>query len=112
MVGWTYRKDWFARPELQAAFKAKYGRDLAVPATFAELKDIAEFFQGRDIDGKKVYGASIYTERGSEGITMGAMDALYGFGFKYDNPDKPYDMEGFVNSDKARGGSGILQGAV
>jgi len=104
VVGWTYRKDWFARPELQAEFKEKYGRDLAVPATFAELKDIAEFFQNRDIDGKTVYGASIYTERGSEGITMGVMDVLYSFGFKYDNPDKPYDMEGFVNSPEAVAG--------
>ncbi len=104
VVGWTYRKDWFERPELQAEFKEKYGRDLAAPATFAELKDIAEFFQGREIDGKTVYGASIYTERGSEGITMGAMDVLYSFGFKYDNPDKPYDMEGFVNSAGAVAG--------
>jgi multiple sugar transport system substrate-binding protein len=104
VVGWTYRKDWFARPEIQAAFKEKYGRDLGVPATFAELKEIAEFFQGRDIDGKKVYGASIYTERGSEGITMGVMDVLYSFGFKYDNPEKPYDMEGFVNSEGAVAG--------
>lgn len=101
VVGWTYRKDWFARPELQAEFKEKYGRDLTPPATFAELKELAEFFQGREIDGKTVYGASIYTERGSEGITMGVMDVLYSFGFKYDNPDKPYDMEGFVNSPGA-----------
>ena len=104
VVGWTYRKDWFARPELQAEFKTKYGRDLAVPATSAELKDIADFFQNRDIDGTKVYGASIYTERGSEGITMGVMNTLYGFGFKYDNPEKPYDMEGFVNSESAVAG--------
>lgn len=104
VVGWTYRKDWFERPEIQTAFKEKYGRDLTPPATFAELKEIAEFFQGRDIDGKTVYGASIYTERGSEGITMGAMDVLYSFGFKYDNPDKPYDMEGFVNSEGAVAG--------
>ena len=104
VVGWTYRRDWFARPELQAEFKAKYGRDLGVPATYAELKEIAEFFQGRDIDGKTVYGASIYTERGSEGITMGAMNTLYGFGFQYDNPEKPYDMEGFVNSANAVAG--------
>ena len=27
-LGWIYRKDWFARPELQAEFKAKYGREL------------------------------------------------------------------------------------
>ena len=50
VVGWTYRKDWFARPELQAEFKEKFGRDLAVPATYAELMDIATFFQNRDID--------------------------------------------------------------
>ncbi|THV10184.1 ABC transporter substrate-binding protein [Rhizobium rhizophilum] len=104
VVGWTYRKDWFSRPELQEEFKTKYGRDLAVPKTFAELKDIGEFFQGRDIDGKTVYGAAIYTERGSEGITMGAMDVLYSFGFEYQNPDKPYDMEGFVNSPSAIAG--------
>lgn len=98
VVGWTYRKDWFERPELQAEFKEKFGRDLAVPQTLAELKDIATFFQNRQIDGKTVYGAAIYTERGSEGITMGVTNALYNYGFKYDNPEKPYELEGFVNS--------------
>ena len=100
-VGWTYRKDWFARPEIQAAFKAKHNRDLAPPKTWAELREIAEFFQGRDIDGKKVYGAYIYTERGSEGITMGVTNALYPYGFKYQDPAKPYRMDGFVNSPGA-----------
>jgi multiple sugar transport system substrate-binding protein len=97
-VGWTYRKDWFARPDVQKDFKAKYGRDLAVPKTLDELSDIAKFFQGREIDGKKVYGASIYTERGSEGITMGVSNYLYDYGFKYQDPNKPYAMDGFVNS--------------
>ena len=101
VVGWTYRKDWFERPELQAEFKAKHGRDLGVPASLAELKDIAQFFQGREIDGNTVYGAAIYTERGSEGITMGVTNALYNYGFEYNNPDKPYDLEGFVNSASA-----------
>ena len=100
-VGWTYRKDWFARPEIQSAFKAKYGRDLAVPKTLDELKQIAEFFQGREIDGKKVYGAAIYTERGSEGITMGVSNYLYPYGFQYQDPKKPYAMDGFVNSADA-----------
>lgn len=100
-LGWVYRKDWFSRPELQADFKAKHGRDLAPPATWSELKEVAEFFQGREIDGKKVYGAAIFTERGSEGITMGATAALYSWGFEYQNPDKPYDMDGFVNSAAA-----------
>src|SRR5687768_11748363 len=65
VVGWTYRKDWFARPELQKEFQAKHGRALTPPKTWEELKQVAQFFQGRSIDGKKVYGAYIYTERGS-----------------------------------------------
>ena len=111
-LGWTYRKDWFARPELQAEFKKKHGRDLAPPKTLTELKEIAEFFQGREIDGKKVYGAAIFTERGSEGITMGVTNALYPFGFKYQDPKKPYSMEGFVNSRRRRQGARVLQGAL
>src|SRR5882757_1577306 len=98
---WTYRKDWFSRPEIQSEFKKKYGRDLAPPKTQTELKQIAEFFQGREINGKKVYGAAIFTERGSEGITMGVTNAMYTFGFKYDDPKKAYQMEGFVNSPEA-----------
>ena len=104
VVGWTYRKDWFERPELQTEFSEKYGRDLGVPASLEELKDIAEFFQGRDIDGTTVYGAAIYTERGSEGITMGVTNALYNYGFLYENPETPYDLDGFVNSDGAIAG--------
>ncbi len=104
VVGWTYRKDWFDRPELQAEFLETYGRELGVPNSLEELKDIAQFFQGRDIDGTTVYGAAIYTERGSEGITMGVTNALYNYGFQYENPDQPYDLEGFVNSDGAVAG--------
>jgi multiple sugar transport system substrate-binding protein len=102
--GWFYRKDWFAKPELQAEFKGKYGRDLAVPKTWTEMKDIAEFFQGREVDGKKVYGAAIFTERASEGITMGVTSALYPYGFKYENTPGKYDMEGAVNSADAVAG--------
>src|SRR3954465_1260950 len=58
-LGWTYRKDWFAKPDIQADFKKKYNRDLAPPKTLTELTEIAQFFQGREIDGKKVYGAAI-----------------------------------------------------
>ena len=96
-LGWVYRKDWFSRPDLQKEFKAKYGHDLAPPETWDQVKDIGEFFQGREIDGKKVYGLGIYTERGSEGITMGVTAAMYSWGMRYDNPDKAYDMQGYVN---------------
>ena len=100
-LAWVYRKDWFARPELQEAFKAEYGRDLGVPSTWNELMDVAKFFQGREIDGETRYGAAIFTERGSEGITMGVTSALYPWGFKYENSPGSYDMEGAVNSPAA-----------
>jgi multiple sugar transport system substrate-binding protein len=100
-VGWTYRKDWFSRPELQAEFKKKYNRDLAPPETWEQLKQIAEFFQGREIDGKKVYGAYIFTERGSEGITMGVTNVMYDYGFDYMDPKVAYKMDGVVNSPNA-----------
>ena len=104
VVGWSYRRDWFERPELQAEFMDAYGYALDVPASLDQLKDIATFFQGREIDGTTVYGVSLYTERGSEGITMGATNALYNFGFEYENPAQPYDLEGFVNSPGAVAG--------
>jgi len=99
--GWTYRKDWFSRPELKEAFKAQYNRELAPPKTWQELYEVAKFFQGREIDGKKVYGAAIFTERGSEGITLGLSSALYAWGVNYDDPKKPYHLDGFTNSPAA-----------
>ena len=100
-LGWFYRKDWFEMPEIQEAFQAEYGRELKEPETMTELMEIAKFFQGREIDGQERYGVSIFTERGSEGITMGATAALYTHGFKYENEPGSYDMEGAVNSEAA-----------
>ncbi|HEY3345640.1 MAG TPA: extracellular solute-binding protein, partial [Anaerolineaceae bacterium] len=39
-----YRKDMLEDPKEQAAFKAKYGRDLTVPKTYDDLLQVAEFF--------------------------------------------------------------------
>ena len=61
-LGWVYRKDWFSRPELQAEFKEMHGYDLGVPENWNQLQDIASFFQGREIDGKTVYGAGYCLE--------------------------------------------------
>ncbi|MCR9086776.1 MAG: extracellular solute-binding protein [Rhodobacteraceae bacterium] len=99
--GWFYRKDWFTDPEIMAAYTEETGEELREPQSQRELMQIAKFFQGREIDGQTRYGASIFTERGSEGITMGATGALYAFGFKYENEPGSYDMEGAVNSAEA-----------
>ncbi|MCC6494876.1 MAG: extracellular solute-binding protein [Propionibacteriaceae bacterium] len=51
-----YRADLFKDPAEQAAFKAKYGRDLAAPKTFDELVDVATFFNRPD---KGIYGTCL-----------------------------------------------------
>ena len=100
-LAWAYRKDWFDRPELKSEFIKKHGYELGVPANWNQLYDMCTFFQGREIDGQKRYGAAINTERGSEGITMGVTAAMYAWGMEYENPNKPYDMEGYFNSPQA-----------
>ncbi|WP_338846201.1 ABC transporter substrate-binding protein [Massilia sp. W12] len=60
-----FRADWFARPELQQRFKAKYGYELGVPVNWSAYEDIAEFFTNdvREIDGKRVWGHMDYGAR-------------------------------------------------
>lgn len=60
-----FRKDWFDRKDLQAAFKKKYGYDLGVPVNWSAYEDIAEFFTNdvKEIDGVKVYGHMDYGKR-------------------------------------------------
>ena len=67
-VGWSYRKDWFEDPTEMTNFAAKYGYPLAVPETFAQLLDIAEFFNRPD-EGR--YGVAIYTDNSYDGLVMG-----------------------------------------
>ncbi len=57
-----YREDWFSRPDLQQAFKQRYGYALAVPLNWTAYEDIAEFFSlhVREIDGQQVWGHMDY----------------------------------------------------
>jgi len=57
-----YRQDWFSRPELQRAFKQRYGYALAVPQNWTAYEDIAEFFSVhvRELDGQRVWGHMDY----------------------------------------------------
>lgn len=60
-----FRKDWFDRPDLQKAFKAKYGYDLGVPVNWSAYEDIAQFFSKdvKQVDGKTIYGHMDYGKR-------------------------------------------------
>ncbi len=96
-VGWSYRKDWFEDPAEMEAFKAKYGYDLAPPADWKQLRDIAEFFHRPD-QGR--YGIAIYTDNSYDAMAMGFENALFSFGGELGNPET-YEVEGYINSDKA-----------
>jgi glycerol transport system substrate-binding protein len=60
-----FRYDWFKRPEIRAAFKAKYGYELGVPVNWTAYEEIAEFFtnQVKTIDGVRIYGHMDYGKR-------------------------------------------------
>ncbi|GAB4569382.1 MAG: sugar ABC transporter substrate-binding protein [Anaerolineae bacterium] len=59
-----YRKDLFNDPNLQAAFKEKYGRDLEVPKTWDETVEVAEFFtKSANPDSPTDYGIALMFPR-------------------------------------------------
>jgi glycerol transport system substrate-binding protein len=60
-----YRADWFARPDLRAKFKERYGYALDVPQNWEAYEDIAEFFSVhiKYIDNQRVWGHMDYGKR-------------------------------------------------
>ncbi|HEY0791154.1 MAG TPA: extracellular solute-binding protein [Chthoniobacterales bacterium] len=98
--GWAYRKDWFEDPKEKAAFKTKYGYELDVPKTWAQLRDIAEFFYRPK---ERRYGLTIYTDNSYDALTMGVMNTVFGFGG--DMGDYSTNkVEGITNSKEAIAG--------
>jgi multiple sugar transport system substrate-binding protein len=92
--GWAYRKDYWEDPKEQAAFKKKYGYDLAVPKTWAQLKDMAEFFH-RPSENR--YGVAIYTQKDYDAITMGVQNVVFAWGADLGNPET-YQVNGVLNT--------------
>jgi multiple sugar transport system substrate-binding protein len=76
------------------AFRRKYGYELDVPKTWAQLRDIAEFFYRPD---KNFYGLAIYTQKDYDAITMGIENVLWAWGADLGDP-KTYKVKGILNS--------------
>lgn len=92
--GWAYRKDWFEDPTEMANFKAKYGYDLAVPQTFDQLVDIAEFFTRPD---ENKYGVALYTQTAYDAMAMGLEQTIFTYGGDLGNYETG-EVEGILNS--------------
>ena len=96
-TGWAYRKDWFEDPAEKEAFQAKYGYELDVPKTWAQMRDIAEFFHRPD---EQRYGIAIYTDNSYDALVMGYENALFSFGGDLGDYST-YQVDGIINSPEA-----------
>jgi multiple sugar transport system substrate-binding protein len=76
-VGWSYRKDWFEDPAEMAGLQGEVRLRPAVPATWAQLRDIAEFFHRPD---QNRYGIAIYTDNSYDALVMGVENAIFSYG--------------------------------
>ncbi len=95
-VGWAYRKDLFEDPQNMADFEAKYGYPLQPPETWAQLRDIAEFFTRPD---EGLYGVGVYTQKDYDGLIMGYQNVFFSWGADWRGPNN--EVLGVVNSPKA-----------
>ncbi len=118
-------KDWFDRPNLQVAFKQKYGYDLGVPVNWSAYEDIAEFFSNdvNNIDGVQIYGHMDYGKRAPDlGWRMtDAWLSMAGAGSKGEPNGIPVDEWGIrmeagscnpVGASVSRGGAANSPAAV
>jgi multiple sugar transport system substrate-binding protein len=98
-----YRKDLFQDPKEKAAFKRRYGYDLAIPKTWDEWADMAEFFH-RDTDGDgeiDLYGNNMMYSRLHGPFTF--MQFLHTYGGTYFNPDTMEPLPSSEANTKAYG---------
>lgn len=102
-----YRRDLLTDPKNQADFKAKYGYDLPVPIkTWNQYRDIAEFFNGKTVDGQTIYGAGTAFKRKAQSYwTYLGVAASYAkapddpsFFFDADTMDARINNPGFVEA--------------
>jgi multiple sugar transport system substrate-binding protein len=94
--GFAYRMDLFEDADEMAAFEAAYGYPLAVPQTWAELRDIAEFFTRPD---EGLYGVGMYTQIDYDAITMGFENIFFSYGADW--ADSDLNVLDVVNSPEA-----------
>lgn len=65
-----YRRDLLEDAQHRAAYQQKYGYALGVPKTWAQFRDVAEYFNGRDLnaDGEPDHGLSMHLKVGAQGM--------------------------------------------
>ncbi len=102
-----YRRDLWANPQYKKDFKAKYSYDLRAPRTWKEYRDMAEFFNGKIVNGKRIYGAVEAMARNQQSYwILGSRASAYmqykgtsqGIFFDTNNMKPLINAEGFVRA--------------
>lgn len=92
--GMMYRRDLFEDPKEQAAFREKYGRELRVPQTYQEAREVAEFFTRPD---QGLYGWGQMGGRAYDFATTASNSFMWSFGGELYNPET-FEVLGYLNS--------------
>ena len=101
-VGWTYRKDWFSKPELQGRIQGEVRprpRRRRRPRRAEADRRVLPGPRDRRQEG--LWRRRSTPSAARKASPWASPNVLYHYGFEYQNPKKPYDMEGFVNSADA-----------
>lgn len=106
----AYRTDLFGDAAAQAAFKAKYGYDLAVPTTHQQFTDIAEFFTqwAKDNNIKDLWGACVQAASGHVASWYEMVESIlptfgiYNWGINMENWKATSANGGQLDSPKAK----------
>jgi len=97
-MGLVYRKDLFENPKEKEAFKKQYGYELAVPETYDQLRDIAEFFTRPQ---EQLYGIALYGSEDYDAATSAFNNIFWSFGAELWDPKKG-KADGHINSPQAK----------
>jgi multiple sugar transport system substrate-binding protein len=89
-----YRADVFGDPKLQQAYKAKFNKDLAVPKTWDEYAETAQFIT--DQLAPKIYGAAHFRKAGSPGNQFSFLQQYRANGGKFFDEQS---MQALLDSD-------------
>ena len=92
--GMMYRRDLFENPAEQAAFRKKYGRELRVPQTYQEAREVAEFFTRPE---QGLYGWGQMGGRAYDFATTASNSFMWSFGGELYNPET-FEVLGYLNS--------------
>ena len=106
---YLYRKDLFEDAAAQAAFKEKYGYDLAPATSFDQYRDNAEFFtaHGKDND-LELWGTTVQATSGHPASfyeffeTIAPSFGVYNWGINLETGGASVENGGTLNSDTAK----------